>query len=165
MIAGCSMSDSTPPSDSAQAKTFTVFRNVARRLEPALDHEGHHAAEALHLLASRARAAGATRGPGRSPSRPSGASARNSAIFAAFCAWRSMRTCSVFTPRSTRKQSIGAGHAAHRVLQEGEPLGELLVAGADEAADARRSGRSGTWSSSARPRRRRARAGAGSTAS
>ena len=34
--------------------------------------------------------------------------------------WRSMRTCSVFVPRSTRKLSIGDGTRADRVLQERE---------------------------------------------
>ncbi len=36
MIAGCSMSDSTPPSDSAQAKIFTVLRKRRAASSPPL---------------------------------------------------------------------------------------------------------------------------------
>ena len=41
---------------------------------------------------------------------------------AAFAACRSTRRGSVRSPRSTRKQSNGPGHAAHRVLQESQAL-------------------------------------------
>ena len=110
MIAGCSMSDSTPPSDSAQAKTFTVLRKLPRRLEAALDVEGDHPAEALHLLACASACCGCEREARvddlldlRVAGEQLGDLARRSPRGAA-CA-----RGSVLTPRSTRKQSIGPG--------------------------------------------------------
>ena len=77
MIAGCSISDSTPPSDSAQAKSCSALQEARapRRARRALavNDEADHAAEAATSAARPARAAGASAGPGRSPSRPRGA--------------------------------------------------------------------------------------------
>ena len=56
------------------------------------------------------------------------------------------------------------GHAAHRVLEEAQPLGDGVVARDRDRRGSRPSARRGTWSPSGTRCRRRARAGAGGPA-
>ncbi len=64
---GCSMSDSTPPSDSASVKISVRVQKSQRRLSAAGEAHGDHAAETAHLRGRDlvARMVGAD--PGRAP--------------------------------------------------------------------------------------------------
>ena len=120
MRAGCSMSDSTAPSDSARVNTSVASATAQRRLLAAAQGERHHAPEVAHLPARRSRARDGRAARATAPRSTAGWATSASATAAALAQWRSMRTASVFTPRSTRQQSNGAGHRADRVLQEAE---------------------------------------------
>ena len=50
MRPGCSMSDSTPPSDSPRVKSVARSQTSSAALSPPCDAEADHAAEAAHLL-------------------------------------------------------------------------------------------------------------------
>ena len=50
IAAGCSISDSTPPSDSARVKISVAAQTRSAASRPPADGERHHAAEAAHLL-------------------------------------------------------------------------------------------------------------------
>ena len=69
---GTSISDSTPPSDSAR-KNSSVRRATSSAFSALADPERHHAAEIGHLPAGDRRGRGGPRAPGRAPaSRPGG---------------------------------------------------------------------------------------------
>ena len=141
---GTSISDSTPPSDSASEKT------LGRRRDP------------------RSRRDGGTRPCRRSPAsarprRPPASRSQLDDRAARSRRARATRRCSVRSPRWTRKQSNGPGHRADRVLHEADLLVQRRVARRSPRRRRRRSARRGTSWSSARRRRRRARAGAGAT--
>ena len=72
---------------------------------------------------------------------PSGCASSHSATRWPFSLWARMRRCSVLVPRSTSQQSHGPGHGAGGVLEEAQPLVELLVARAPPSRPPRRSGR------------------------
>ena len=71
-----------------------------------------------------ARAAGGSPAPDGARARPCGCASSHAAIASALRLCASMRSASVLMPRSTRKQSNGAGAGAQRVLQEADPLGQ-----------------------------------------
>ena len=122
MIAGCSASDSTPPSDSAQVKTRSARQKIARAPErvPRLPRSAKltmppkpdicRRASACCGCDAQARVEHRARSRGAPP-----ASARPRAR-SAWC--RSMRTASVLVPRSTRKLSNAGWLPPMRVLQE-----------------------------------------------
>ena len=101
---------STPPRLSA---SFQIFVRATRSTAScsSASEERDHAAEVLHL-ACRDRVAGVrgqARGRGRRSTR--GWRSRNDATAMAFAQCRSIRTASVFTPRSTSQASNGPGIA------------------------------------------------------
>ena len=77
---------------------------------------------------------------------------------------RSIRTASVFSPRSTSQESNGLATAADGVLMELQLLGQRPRRSRPARRRPRRSGRRSTWWWSARPRPRPAPAAAGGTA-
>ena len=142
---GTSISDSTPPSDSASVKTSRA-RGDPRRVRVA---ERDHAAEAgpADVVTPR-RARAATRSPpARSRCAPPSAGAA--------CAARG----------ATRKQSSGPGTAPTEFCTKRTALVQRPGRARSPRRRPRPSARRGTSSWSARPRRRRARAGAGRPAS
>ena len=161
---GCSISDSTPPSDSPRVNTSARVAHRERLLLAAGDPERHDAAEPLHLLAPRPRGRGARAARGRSPRRPAGARSRKSTTRSALSQCRSIRTPSVLSPRSVSQASNGPGDRADGVLVEGDLLGQRRGRARRARRRRRRSGRRSTSWSSARPRRRRGSAAAGGTA-
>ena len=70
MRPGCSISDSTAPSDSASVKTSRARDEVERGGLTAAGDERDHAAERPHLTLRDRRDRGGRRGPGRAPARP-----------------------------------------------------------------------------------------------
>ena len=99
---GCSMRLSTAPSDSASVNSCGRRDDLERRLARRRAREADHAAEVAHLLGRRGVAGmvGQLRVQHALDGRMADAAGRRSAR--AFAQWRSMRTPSVFTPRSTR---------------------------------------------------------------
>ena len=65
--------------------------------------------------------------PGQRTSSTPGRRRSHSLTARPFSVWRATRSASVRRPRWTRKQSNGPGHRADRVLDEPDPLVELLV--------------------------------------
>ena len=107
MIAGCSIRLSTPPRLSASAKMPHRFEEAPRTGQVGLQVERDHAAEAAASGAAPARAADATPGPDSARAPPSAAAPSQCASASALPQCRSMRSASVFTPRSARKLSNG----------------------------------------------------------
>ena len=135
IVAGCEISDSTPPRLSASASSRTPFEQAARRLERA-ELERQHPAEAAHL-AGRQRVL-RVRGQARDSRRggPWGASARKRASASPFSLCRAIRIGSVLVPRSTSHESNGLEDRPFRVLDESQPLDVVVPHGDDDAADA-----------------------------
>ena len=136
MIAGCSISDSTPPRLSAHANSATRSSMRTRRALAAAHDEGDHAAGQRHLARARARAAGCERKPGVEHALDRGVAlepARERARRSR--ALRRMRSGSVLSPRSTRKQSNGEGTAPTAFWRKRRRSRERVVARDDRAAD------------------------------
>ena len=74
------------------------------------------------------------RGPGSTRARPRRAPPGSWPARCAVRQWRSMRTGSVFTPRSTRKQSNGEGTAPIAFCRKRSCVGQRVVAGQQRAA-------------------------------
>ena len=161
---GCSISDSTPPSDSARVNTSARGAHVQRLLLAARDPERDDAAVPLHLPGWPPRARGARRARGRSPARHAGWPARNSTTFSALSQCRSIRTAERLEP-AQRRARRRTGRRPRRWRSGGSrPLGERRGRGRRARRRRRRSGRRSTSSWSARRRRRPATAAAGGTA-
>src|SRR5918996_899355 len=110
MRAGCSMSDSTAPSDSASVnRRVGPTRPTAASSPPPPTNDTMPPASRLWRLATSAP--GGSGSPGHSTRSTAGCSASSSTTTRALSQWRSMRTASVLSPRSTRKQSNGEGTA------------------------------------------------------
>ena len=106
MIAGCSIRHSTPPRISARKKIFVVLQEPARAARALREHEADHPAEAARLLLLQL-VLRVLRKPRIDDLLDLRMRSSHSAIARAFVSWRSMRTCSVFVPRSVSNESIG----------------------------------------------------------
>ena len=107
MIAGCSASDSTPPSDSAQVNTRNADRNFRARASAPLPLR--NAKLTMPPKPDIWRRASACCGCDRSPGYSTHATSRRDSsqreTASALASCRCMRTASVLVPRSTRKLS------------------------------------------------------------
>ena len=133
--AGCSISDSTPPSDSASVNTRVARDDLERRGLAAASGERHHAAEVAHLL--RGDLVAGVVGQAR-VEHPVDRGVRGEQLDDRAGRSRSARPCaraSVLIPRSTSQQSNGAGTAPIAFWRNAEPLGQRVVVGDDDAAD------------------------------
>ena len=100
--AGCSMSDSTAPSDSASVKTSVRGDELERGGLAAGGEEAHHPAEAAHLPRRDVVARVRRQARDTAPASTAGCASSISATARAFAQCRSIRTPSVLIPRSTR---------------------------------------------------------------
>ena len=163
MAAGTSISDSTPPSDSANAKILVASATRTAASRPP-SRQRRSSRRRCASVASQCALSGGSDEMDTSSCQPWDVSLSISAIFSAFCPCRSMRSASVLIPRSTRKQSIGPGTApaafcrkpaAHGCHDLSRPL----------RLRPHRSDHRGTWSWSARRCRPQAPVAAAGTAS
>ena len=110
MRAGCSISDSTAPNDSASVKisvdsaTRSAASSPSRNVNETMPPKPRIWLRAISCWGCDGR-------PGQCTSATAGWATNAFATAAAFDPCRSIRTGSVFTPRSTRKQSNGDGTA------------------------------------------------------
>ena len=110
-------------------------RDELDRLLLALEQERDHPAEVAHLPGGDLVARGGRAARDRARCSTRGCPARNATTARAFAQWRSIRTASVFRPRSTSQASNGPGHGAERLLEEAQPLRDRRVVRRGEAAD------------------------------
>ena len=164
--AGCSISDSTAPSDSASVNSCVRGDDVERGCLAAGGEEAHHAAEVAHLAGARRRGRGASGRPGYSTRATAGCAASIATTARAFAQCRSMRTAERLDARAARGSSRTAT-APRRPRSAGTRAASPSSSSVDrdEAADDVGVTAEVLRASSARRRRRRARAGAGGTAS
>ena len=154
MRPGCSMSDSTAPSDSARVNTDVAALTASVACGAAGGQEAHHAAEVRASGAAATAWPGWSARPGYSTRSTAGWATSRSTTASALAAWRSMRTGERLDAPQHQVAVERAGHRADRVLQEPDLVGELRCRWWPRTRRPRRSARPGTSSSSA-PRRRR----------
>ena len=107
---GCSISDSTPPSDSPRVNTAVSPQTLSAASSPPRIRNETMPPNP-RICRRRCRAPGARAGPGRAPSDTAGARVRKSTTRAALSQCRSIRTPSVLMPRSTSQASNGPATA------------------------------------------------------
>ena len=148
---GCSINDSTPPSDSASVNSLARSHTSSAAASPPVDPERHHPAEPAHLLRRDlvARVVGETRVATSADARVPEQAARRRARRCRSAGPSAPPASSA--PRSVRHASNGPAHRTHRVLVERELLGQLSVDAPRALRRRRRSARRRTSWSSARP--------------
>ncbi len=102
IAAGCSIRLSTAPSDSASVNTRGRRGDPLGGLGAAAHGEADHPAEVATSASPRRRGRDGRGAAGRAPARRPGGGRSRSTTARALLQWRSMRTASVLTPRSTR---------------------------------------------------------------
>ena len=99
---GCSISDSTPPSDSARMKISVREQKSRAACGPPAQPDRHHAAEAAHLPGGDVVVGMVGQARDTAPCSIAGCSARNSATAAALSLCRCIRSGRVLSPRIVR---------------------------------------------------------------